>query len=229
MSAPSAHQFVLAPSERYPLLFSRLRIVTDDEFIQLRRPDAGAGQHGMHLSAMVSLVLEEMAQDVVAAVLLDAAVTVNIDRQPEVLRSQAVTECEQSAVDIGLCRLERLWLGKGYFVLPCLRSERSAFQRVDIEPVDDEDMVERRTDRGEEARALCLELSGLKTRYRVMEPEIGQGVVAGELSKYTAGVDRIRHGVMPLPGGSIFMPPAGRFRRVQRRRFPGARPAGSES
>ncbi len=60
------------------------RVIGDDELVDLRWLDAGAGQHGMGLAAVMSLVLEEVGEHVVAALHLDATCAVNPHRAVEV-------------------------------------------------------------------------------------------------------------------------------------------------
>src|SRR5690606_13026610 len=98
----------------------------------------------MDLAAMMGLVLEQVAEDVVETVGLDTAAAMDLDKVGQVAGRQAVTEFQKTAIDIGLRSAQFRYVGKGRLVFPGLGPKRAAFQRIDVEPVDDEDMVQRR-------------------------------------------------------------------------------------
>lgn len=66
------------------------RIVGDDEFVELRRPDTGIRHHRMHLTAMMGLVLEQMAEDIIHALVLDSVAAMDGNRGPEFFDRQCI-------------------------------------------------------------------------------------------------------------------------------------------
>ncbi len=88
-------------------------VEVEEEFVELRRRDRGAGEHRVGLAAVVDLVLEEVGEERVDA-LARAAVGVadHLDAAVEVGGRQPVAEADQPAVGGGLGGAERGGLGK---------------------------------------------------------------------------------------------------------------------
>lgn len=60
------------------------------KLVELRRPDGGAGKHGVRLATVVDLVIEQVGDDVAASIALHlAGATVEFDHRVEVGRRQA--------------------------------------------------------------------------------------------------------------------------------------------
>mgnify|MGYP006915176382 CR=1 FL=1 len=74
---------ILSPAELREFGSSKRRLACSEEFVQLRRGDDRSGQHGVHLPAMMDLVLKEMHQQPVAALDLYARVAVDPDGAAE--------------------------------------------------------------------------------------------------------------------------------------------------
>ena len=124
--------------------------------------DQGQGQWSdiYGLAAVMHLVLEDVEQQAVDAFLLDAGRAVDARDLLKFRVVEGQAEIYEALIDRDLGDLEIAAIGMGNLVLPGLRPERAAFQRVDIEPVDDQDVVERRLQRGKEADAGCREFLG---------------------------------------------------------------------
>jgi len=99
-----------------------------------------------------------------------------------------VAEFDQALVDRSLGSAQFRRVGIRLFGFPGLRSERAAFQRVDIEPVDDENMVEGCPDGREERNSGRLEFSGLQTRDRGVQAQIGERIGAGQFAEDAGGI-----------------------------------------
>ncbi len=139
----------------------------------------------MGLAAMVNLVLEQMQQNPVAA--LDLVMIATIERDPgrQVRLGQPGTQLQQAPIDLGLGPLQagdrraRQRLGPGG------RAEAAARQTVDIEPVDHQDVVQGRLQRGEEADPGCLERRLVELGAGCQQAVIGPDIVGrhgGEIS-----------------------------------------------
>jgi hypothetical protein len=78
-------------------------VEVEEELVELRGRDAGAGQHGMGLAAVVDLVLEEVGEHGVGA-LGDHALVAAVDRDAavEVGGGKPVAEGDEAAVAGGL-------------------------------------------------------------------------------------------------------------------------------
>ncbi|MDF2984451.1 MAG: hypothetical protein K0Q69_4223 [Devosia sp.] len=101
---------------------------------------------------------------------------------------EAGAEGEQAFVDGELrCRqgadgVERL------LRIPGPGTQRAAFQRIDVEPVDGEDMVERHLQRRKEAHPRRFELARLQPQAGRKQPVVGEPIVLREFA-HDAGVD----------------------------------------
>src|SRR5581483_3630665 len=171
----------LGPAQLRELGGAQRRFTDREKFVELRRLDTGAAQHGVSLAAMMNVVLEQMHQQAVAALLLHprAAMDAN-DLLREVVFAQPVAEGDQAVVDRAL-RPRQLGHGAArLFIGPGGRTQRAALQRVDIEMIDDEDVVQRCLDRGEEARALRLEFALREFCAGRQQAMVGPRVVVGK-------------------------------------------------
>src|SRR5579872_808512 len=171
----------LGPAQFRELGGAQRRFANREKFVELRRLDTGAAQHGVSLAAVMNVVLEQMHQQAVAALLLHprAAMDAN-DLLREVVLAQPVAEGDQAVVDRAL-RPRQLGHGAArLFIGPGGRTQRAALQRVDIEMIDDEDVVQRCLDRGEEARALRLEFALREFCAGRQQAMVGPRVVVGK-------------------------------------------------
>jgi hypothetical protein len=116
----------------------------EEEFVELGRLHAGAGEHRVGLAAVVDLVLEEMGEQRVDA-LGDRAVRAAVGRDGAVgiAGGERVAEGDQAGVGGRLRRTQR----RGFGVIGDLVPERvppaAPFQRVDVLEVDGEGVVQR--------------------------------------------------------------------------------------
>ena len=124
---------------------------TEIELVELRRLHARADEHGMGLAAMMDLVLEQVQEQPVAALGLDARIPVQSHSGAERLLRQGLADGNQPPIDGRLLALQVRHRGAGRPVGPRLRAEPAALQAVDVEPVDDQDVVERRLEARKEA------------------------------------------------------------------------------
>ncbi len=92
---------------------------------------------------MMDLVLEHMQQQAIHTLVLHAGPTVDGNDPTEVSRTQPDHHVEQLPVYLGLRQAEFVHSATRLGLCPGRRSERAPFHRVDVEPVDYEDVVQR--------------------------------------------------------------------------------------
>jgi len=122
-----------------------------EELVQLRRLHAGARHHGMRLSAVVGLVVEQVHQHPIDPVRLYVGSAVHVDGLPQRGGLESVAECDESRVDgtlfarqVGQARTWDILLGG-------TEAEPTGLQSVHVVPVDDQDVVHGRLKRRKEA------------------------------------------------------------------------------
>ncbi len=147
----------------------------------------------MRLPAMMRLVLEEMRQHVVAAILLDTPAAVDIDNSGEAIFIEPVDKGDQHLVKLCLGALQRQHVGKGFLYGKGGQSQCAALQRIDIKAVDSVDMIERRTQRREETDAAGNKRLLRKLETGLMQPVIGEPVVARKFAENPQRIIRHRH------------------------------------
>ena len=107
---------------------------------------------------MMDLVLEQMQEQPVAALGLDAGISVEAHSGAERLLRQGIADGNEPPIDSRLLALQVRHGGAGHPVGPRLGAEPAALEAIDVEPVDDQDVVERRLEAGKEAGPRRLEL-----------------------------------------------------------------------
>jgi hypothetical protein len=114
------------------------------------------------LAAVVDLVLEEVEEDAVGALALEAMRSDQADLAAERVGSERGTDGDQATVDGGLLAAQVGDRRAGDLVGPGGGAEAAALERVDIVPVDVEQVVQGALQGWEEARAGRFEFAGLK-------------------------------------------------------------------
>ena len=74
-------------------------LVGAEELVQLRRLDVRAGQHGVRLSAVVDLVLEQMREEARGRLVHDALAALDGDGQLELRFGERCTRVDQPTVE----------------------------------------------------------------------------------------------------------------------------------
>ena len=184
---PSAHQLGFAPAELRHLRHARIGVrgAIENELVELRRLDRRAGEHRVDLPAMMHLMQEEMRQDIVGTGDLNAARAMDAGLAHETLRRQCPAEREQPLIDGSLCVGQRPDGVERLLRIPRLGTERSALERIHVEPIYCQVVVERRLDRGEEARARRVELTRRELLAGVAKAQVGEPVGLGEFAEVT--------------------------------------------
>src|SRR5690348_8021026 len=108
----------------------------------------------MSLSAVMNLVLNEMHQQPVATLNLDACTSIDPHVGAQQGGCQAIADADEALVHrpLGFRELRKSW--KRDLILPGFWSEPSALERVNIEKVNDPNMVQRPLQAREEAGTL---------------------------------------------------------------------------
>jgi hypothetical protein len=121
-----------------------------------------------------------MHQQTVAPFGLHTRVSIDAHNFSKARCSQSLAEPYQSPIDRRLLNPKigntRAW----HLVLPGFRPEPSTFERVDIEAIDNQDVVEGFLQAGEEARANRFELGLSEALAGAQQTMVRPGVVVGE-------------------------------------------------
>ncbi len=149
------------------------------EVVQLRRFQAGSGQHGMHLAAMMDLMLEKVQKrraDRFLVCTVRASFMQNGSFQIRFL--QSVAEPDEPLIFHCLRRLE---LVRRFKMRGLVYGQSLALlaQRIEIVTIDLPDMVEGLAKGRKEVCPLRLECALRESATGLMEPFIGVGIVAG--------------------------------------------------
>ena len=141
----------------------------------------------MRLPAMMDLVLEEMHQETVASLGLDACTAIDPHGAVKLVGHQRIAMSDQTLVDFGLVTLQVCHGWTRHAALPGPWTQRAPLERIDVEKVDDVDVVQGQLQTGEEARSPRLKLRLAQICTCVEQAMIGPGVVVG---KCTIGLDK---------------------------------------
>ena len=136
---------------------AQVRLVGAEELVELRRRDRRAREHRVDLAAVVDLVLEQVREQADERLVLHAGpalygtlIEVGIGEAAHSATRRRSTACcaAESAAHVsnGSSRSKKRHGGARL-------APQRALERVDVVPVDREEVVERRLDRREEARA----------------------------------------------------------------------------
>src|SRR5262249_31204550 len=120
------------------------------KLVELRRLDGGPGEHGVRLSTMVDLVLEEMHEGAVAALCLYPRLAIYSHDATKQVRRQRIADRDQALVGSCLSTLQFCSGRTGNLVHPSFWPEPSTLKRVDIEQADDVIVVQRQLQTREE-------------------------------------------------------------------------------
>jgi len=151
----------LCPSELVELGGAQRRLCDREEFVELRRRYGGAAEHRMRLAAMVDLVLKQVQQEAIGPLRLHARAEVHLNDPVWPGFVERIAPGDQASIDRRLGGPQLRDRGTGNWIGPRGRAERAALERIDVEPVDDQDVVQGGLDRWEKAgsrrfeRRLC--------------------------------------------------------------------------
>lgn len=102
----------------------------------------------MRLPAMMRLVLKEMREDIVAAILLDARAAMDIDDGREAVFIEPIDKGDQHLVKFRLGAVQFRHGGEGLLFGKGGQTKRSTLQGIDIEAVNGVDVIQRRPEVG---------------------------------------------------------------------------------
>jgi len=100
---------------------------------------------------MMDLVLEQVQQKAIRPLLLNVCAPVNVDDPVRSRFVQPLAPGNQPAINLCLRRPQFRNCAARHTIRPGGRPERAAFQRINVEPIDDQDMIQRGLDRREQA------------------------------------------------------------------------------
>src|SRR5262249_20111643 len=133
----------------------------------------------MGLTTMMDLVLKHVQQQAVAPFALNASIAVYPYDTAERGLGQGLADGDQSLVDGRLLALQISHRCARLPVRPCLGTERATFEAVDVEPIDNQNMIQRCLKAWEEASAWRLEFPLRQLCARAKEAMIRPCIVAG--------------------------------------------------
>jgi hypothetical protein len=142
----------------------------------------------MHLAAMVGLVLENMAQKVIAAVVLGTVTPVNADDGSQGLGGQGFDMGEETQVRRLLPADQGGKVGAGAGFVKGGFVQRRAFEGVQVKAVNQKDVVQRGLNRAEESGARGGQFGGIERCAGAVQPGIGEQVGLGKFAKDAKGV-----------------------------------------
>jgi hypothetical protein len=131
------------------------------------------------LAAMMNLMLEQMKQQPVHSLALDAVAAVDLDHAIEAGSAEALHDSDQSPVDLALRDSQqdrgvaRLRVGPGR------RSKRAALHRVDVKAIDNQDVIEGRAQAWKETAPRRHEISLRQKQTGREQTMVGPAVVVG--------------------------------------------------
>jgi hypothetical protein len=148
----------LGPTELVKFSRAQRRLCDREELVELRRRHRSAAQHCVCLATVMDLVLEQVQQKAIRTLRLHARASVHVNDAIGAGIVECLAPADQSAINRCL-RGPKLRHGRTrYRIRPRGGAERAAFQRIDIKPIDNQDMVQRRLDRREKAGLRSFEL-----------------------------------------------------------------------
>jgi hypothetical protein len=184
----SAHQIVFGPADRRHVGDPRRCIAADDEFIQLRRGNRGRGQHGMHLTTVVGLVLEKMRHQIVHPVMLLGLATVHDHGPGQRCGWRCGDQRQQPRIAVPLSCNKCCEGGQTPRLLQRGAVKSVAFQCIDVETIHQQNVVERGTDRREEACARGGVIFARQPGAGGMQSVVGKVVHLRQFAPDAAGV-----------------------------------------
>ena len=186
------------------LRLPQLDVIVEQKLIQLRRRHRGAGQHGVHLAAMVNVVQEDMGENV-SDLFGDHAVLAPVgdDAAIEIGLRQAIAEGDQPPVGRDLGGKQRPGFVEGHELIMGCGTDAALFEKIEIEVIDRKDVVERCLDRREEAGAFGFEFAKLQLQHGTIEPVVRPQIVAA----HAAQMVKQGHEIIPLTAPDASLPP----------------------
>jgi hypothetical protein len=166
-------------------------------------------KHLLNLPAVVRLVLEQVAQQVVAAVALHAVAAVDHDHRRQVRRRQPQHMRQQARVRRRLPLHQRRQVRAGPRLVQGGVVNSAPLQCGDVEPVDHQRMVQRGADRPKERRPRRRMVRGGQQRAGAVRPGIGQTVHLRKLApgaRCAAAVHMTAHAAVPRRCPSVWLP-----------------------
>src|SRR6185312_6878227 len=149
------------------------------KLIELRRLNMSAGEHGVRLPAVMDLVLEEMGENAVDALLqlsFDTAIGDDFPRQIGV--GEAVAKANETPVDLCLKRNQFRRVTEHTLVAEYGEAQPALFQRINVQIVDEVVVRERCGDRREERRARRDEVLGVEPGAGAQQDMVRPTIVA---------------------------------------------------
>ena len=206
-----------------------MRLARHQELVELRRLDVGAGEHGVRLAAVVHLVLQQVGDDMAAALALDAAVAaLEGDDVVERRFVQRADVLDEAGIG-GRLGARELGHGRGLrCVAPLPLHVALAVQGGEVVEIDGKDVLERRLQAREKARPRRGVGLGGKPPHRVVQAMVGEPVgvdlraqeaqkIHGRLRRTPARTGRARASARSARAGRCPRTARRRRRRTARR------------
>ena len=185
----SAHQIGLTPAKGGHIRRPCRRIIAHNELVQLRWGYGGRGHHRMDLSAMVGLMLKQMRHEIIRPVMLLPLAVIHSHNPAQTIWRQPLHQRQQPSIRLHLRRNQSLQRCQRLGVVQCSKVQPIALQRIDIKPIHQQNMVQRRPDRREKTHPWCGIILCRQPRAGAMQAVVGKTV---HLRQFTPHAARIR-------------------------------------
>lgn len=133
---------LLSPAEFAEFFCPQMRLIDREELIELGRLDRCSGEHAVCLPSMMDLMLKQMHQKTIAPFGLYPRIAIDSHHFVETVRGQTLADGDEPPVNCGLL-LSKIGDSRArHRIFPRSWPKRSTFQRVDVEMVNDQDVIE---------------------------------------------------------------------------------------
>jgi hypothetical protein len=132
---------LLSPTEFAKFSRPQMCLIFREELVQLRRLDGCRGKHAVCLPPMMDLVLKQMHQETIAPFVLYPRISIDLHHFVETVRGQTLADLDETPINCGLLESKIGNRRARYRVLPRFRPKPPAFERVNVEPVNNQDMI----------------------------------------------------------------------------------------
>jgi len=171
-------------AERAQLLGTARGVLAEEILVELRRRNRGPGEHCVHLTAMVDLVLEEVREHVPDPFGMPCAV---LAHEHDLIVRRGVGEAlavrDEPPVRVALRPVQVHEARKRLGIGVQRGTTAATLERVEIVPVDDQDVAQRGMDGREEARPRGASPGLGELAARVVQAMVRPRAVAGHLEK----------------------------------------------
>src|ERR1700722_13992227 len=149
---------LLSPAKFAEFSCPQMCLTNREELIELRRLDGCSRKHAVCLPSVMDLMLKQMHQQTIPPFGLYPRVAIDLHHFVETACGQTLADFDETPINRGLLDPKIGNSRARHRIFPRSRPQPSAFERVDVEMVNDEDVIESLLQAREEAGAFRFEL-----------------------------------------------------------------------